>query len=388
MKITGVETFHVKPRWIFVKVTTDEGIIGWGECDLEGYNLVTAAAVDSLKDIIIGQDPRNIEYLYKVMYASGFYRAGGAVYSAISGIEQALWDIKGKWLNVPVWQLLGGKSRDRIRMYAHICGNIDYTERDEQECRDLLVENAKIKVKKGFKSLKTPFLCPYRHIETPAMVTRFVERIAKIREAIGDDIDLAVDFHGRVSPAMAPWLCRELEPYGLMFIEEPVLPENVDVMAKTARMTTIPIATGERKFTTFEYREVLEKQAATVLQPDVCHAGGISQVMKIAAMGENYYCSLAPHNPLGPLALAACLQIDTVIPNFTAQEHPTMEEGWDLGAVYLKKPFEIVDGYIEIPQGPGLGVEVDEDGIKENSYDGRWGTPTAFFKDDNSFAQW
>ena len=163
MKITGVETFHVKPRWIFVKVTTDEGIIGWGECDLEGYNLVTAAAVDSLKDIIIGQDPRNIEYLYKVMYASGFYRAGGAVYSAISGIEQALWDIKGKWLNVPVWQLLGGKSRDRIRMYAHICGNIDYTERDEQECRDLLVENAKIKVKKGFKSLKTPFLCPYRH---------------------------------------------------------------------------------------------------------------------------------------------------------------------------------------------------------------------------------
>lgn len=167
-----------------------------------------------------------------------------------------------------------------------------------------------------------------------------------------------------------------------------MLPENVDVMAKIARMTTIPIATGERKFTTFEYREVLEKQAATVLQPDVCHAGGISQVMKIAAMGENYYCSLAPHNPLGPLALAACLQIDTVIPNFTAQEHPTMEEGWDLGAVYLKKPFEIVDGYIEIPQGPGLGVEVDEDGIKENSYDGRWGTPTAFFKDDNSFAQW
>ena len=252
MKITKVETFHVKPRWIFVKVSTDEGIIGWGEADLEGRNLVTAAAVDSLKDMIIGEDPRNIEYLYKLMYAGGFYRGGAAVYSAISGIEQALWDIKGKWLNVPVWQLLGGKSRDRIRMYAHIFGNVDYTDMEERECRDLLVEHAKKKVARGFKSLKTPFICPYRHIETPAMVTRFVERIAEIREAIGDDIDLAVDFHGRVSAAMAPWLCKELEPYGLMFVEEPVLPENVDAMARVARMTTIPIATGERKFTTFE----------------------------------------------------------------------------------------------------------------------------------------
>lgn len=147
MKITKVETFHVKPRWIFVKVSTDEGIIGWGEADLEGRNLVTAAAVDSLKDMIIGEDPRNIEYLYKLMYAGGFYRGGAAVYSAISGIEQALWDIKGKWLNVPVWQLLGGKSRDRIRMYAHIFGNVDYTDMEERECRDLLVEHAKKKLR-------------------------------------------------------------------------------------------------------------------------------------------------------------------------------------------------------------------------------------------------
>ena len=388
MKITKVETFHVKPRWIFVKVSTDEGIIGWGEADLEGRNLVTAAAVDSLKDMIIGEDPRNIEYLYKLMYAGGFYRGGAAVYSAISGIEQALWDIKGKWLNVPVWQLLGGKSRDRIRMYAHIFGNVDYTDMEERECRDLLVEHAKKKVARGFKSLKTPFICPYRHIETPAMVTRFVERIAEIREAFGDDIDLAVDFHGRVSAAMAPWLCKELEPYGLMFVEEPVLPENVDAMARVARMTTIPIATGERKFTTFEFREILEKQAANVLQPDLCHAGGISQVMKIAAMGETYYCSMAPHNPLGPLALAACLQVDTVIPNFTAQEHPSFEDGWDLGGPYLKKPFEIVDGYITVPEGPGMGIEIDEAGIKENQIDGRWETPRVMFADDHSFGEW
>lgn len=388
MKITDIETFQVRPRWIFVKVSTDEGISGWGECDLEGRNLVTAAAVDSFKDTLIGQDPRNIEYLYQLMYAGAFYRGGAVIYSAISGIEQALWDIKGKWLNVPIWQLLGGKSRNRIRMYAHICGDIDLVWQDERECRNLLVEHAKKKVEKGFKSLKTPFICPYRHIETPAMVTRFVERIAEIREAIGDDIDLAVDFHGRVSAAMAPWLCRELEPYGLMFVEEPVLPENVDVMAKIARQTTIPIATGERKFTTFEFRDVLEKQAATVLQPDVCHAGGISQVMKIAAMGANYYCSIAPHNPLGPIALAACLQVDTVIPNFTAQEHPSMENGWDIGGPYLKKAFEIKDGYIDIPQGPGLGIEVDEAGIKENSYDGRWETPSISFVDDNSFGQW
>ncbi len=388
MKIINVETFHVKPRWIFVKVSTDEGICGWGECDLEGRNLVTAAAVDSLKDMLIGEDPRNIEYLYKLMYAGGFYRGGAAVYSAISGIEQALWDIKGKWLNVPVWQLLGGKSRDRIRMYAHIFGNVDYSDMDERECRDLLVEHAKKKVQKGFKSLKTPFICPYRFIETPAMVTRFVDRIREIREAIGDDVDLAVDFHGRVSSAMAPWLCKELEPFGLMFVEEPVLPENVDAMARVARMTTIPIATGERKFTTFDFKDILEKQAATVLQPDLCHAGGISQVMKIAAMGETYFCSMAPHNPLGPLALAACIQVDTVITNFIAQEHPSFEDGWDLGGPYLKKPFEIVDGYIKVPEGPGMGIEINEDSLKEFAYDGRWETPRVSFKDDNSFGEW
>lgn len=388
MKIAKVETFHVRPRWIFVKITTDNGFEGWGECDLEGRNLVTAAAVDSMKDILIGQDPRNIEFLYKQMYAGSFYRGGGAIYSAISGIEQALWDIKGKWLDVPVWQLLGGKSRDRVRMYAHIASGIDYKDQDESEARQILIEGAKDKLEKGFKSLKTPYICPARHIDTPAMVSRFTERIAAIREVIGDDIDLAVDFHGRVSPAMAPWLCRELEPYGLMFIEEPVLPENVDTMAKVARMTTIPIATGERKFTTFEFREVLEKQAANVLQPDVCHAGGISQLMKIASMGENYYCSVAPHNPLGPVALAACLQIDTVITNFTAQEHPTLDNGWDLGGPYLKKPFEIKEGYMDIPMGPGLGIEVDEDGIRENAYDGRWDSPKLFLPEDNSFADW
>lgn len=388
MRITSVETFHVKPRWIFVKVSTDEGICGWGECDLEGRNLVTAAAVDALKDMIVGKDPRNIEYLYKLMYAGAFYRGGAAIFSGISGIEQALWDIKGKWLNVPVWQLLGGKSRDRIRMYAHIVGNIDYTDLDENECRRLLVENAKLKVGKGIKSLKTPFICPYRYIETPDMVDRFVERIALVREAIGKKIDLAVDFHGRVSPAMSPWLCKELEQFGLMFVEEPVLPENVDEMALVAQKTIIPIATGERKFTTFDFREILEKHAAYVLQPDVCHTGGISQVMKIAAMGETYLCTIAPHNPLGPLALAACLQVDTVINDFLAQEFPSFENGWDLGGPYLKQPFEIKDGYIEVSDKPGMGIEVDEVAVRDNQYDGRWEIPRVSFRDDNSLGEW
>lgn len=173
-----------------------------------------------------------------------------------------------------------------------------------------------------------------------------------------------------------------------MFVEEPVLPENVDAMARVARMTTIPIATGERKFTTFDFKDILEKQAATVLQPDLCHAGGISQVMKIAAMGETYFCSMAPHNPLGPLALAACIQVDTVITNFIAQEHPSFEDGWDLGGPYLKKPFEIVDGYIKVPEGPGMGIEINEDSLKEFAYDGRWETPRVSFKDDNSFGEW
>lgn len=383
MKITGIEKFYIKPRWMLVKVSTDEGITGWGEPTLEGRSTVVGEAIDVLAELIMGQDPGNIEMLYNMMYRGAFYRGGAVMYSAISGIEQALWDIKGKKLGVPVWQLLGGKCRDRIRMYAHL---LPFNDDPAEE--DIRYWAAK-RLADGFTALKTSMLTPpIRHIDTLATIRKIVRRMEVLRDAVGEEIDFAIDFHGRISPAMAPVLCRELEPLFPMFIEEPVLPENVDAMAKIAQMTTIPIASGERLFTTYGYRELIEKQAVSVVQPDVCHCGGILQTFKIAAMAQNYYMSVAPHNPLGPVALAACLQIDTCIPNFVAQEHPTHMERLDLGEGLFRQPFVIRDGYIDVPQGPGLGFEIDEAYLKEILYDGRWSSPVLFFKDDGSMGEW
>lgn len=382
MKITKLETFHVKPRWLFLKISTDEGICGWGEATLEGKSTVVEEAVHVFGRMIIGEDPFNIEHLWQVMYRGSFYRGGPVICSAISGIEQALWDIKGKALGVPVWQLLGGKCRDRIRMYAHITPNVENPSIEE------VTKWAKKRVEQGFTALKTPMMTPVRHIDTMARVEKYVEKFAAIRETVGKDVDIAIDFHGRVSPAMAQILCRELERYYPMFVEEPVLPENVDAMVRIAQSTTIPIATGERLFTTWGFREVIEKQAAQVLQPDLSHCGGILQTFKIAAMGMNYYCSVAPHNPLGPIALAACLQIDACIPNFLVQEHPTMPDGHDLGNVLFEEPFKIVNGYIEVPQKPGLGFEINEDAVKELAYSGDYVCPIEYHEDDNSLADW
>lgn len=383
MKITNVETFYIKPRWMLVKISTDEGIYGWGEPTLEGKSTIVGEAISVLKELILGQDPMNIEHLYNMMYRGGFYRAGAVIYSAISGIEQALWDIKGKVLGVPVWQLLGGKSRNRIRMYAHL---IPFS--DDPSDDDIKIWAEK-RIEAGFTALKTSMLTPpIRHIDTVKTIKKIIHRMEILRNYIGDDIDFAIDFHGRISPAMAQILCRELEPFYPMFIEEPVLPENVDAMVKISQNTTIPIAAGERLFTTYGFREIIEKQAVNVVQPDVCHCGGIMQAFKIAAMAQNYYMNVALHNPLGPVALASCLQVDTVIQNFTAQEHPTQAEKFDLGVGILKEPFEIVDGYISVPEKPGLGIEVDEEGLKHIQYDGRWSNPIFYFGDDHSMGEW
>ncbi len=383
MKITEIKTYYIKPRWMLVKVSTDEGIDGWGEPTMEGKSTVVGAAIEVLKDVIIGQNPMDIELLYNMMYRGGFYRAGAVIYSAISGIEQALWDIKGKILGIPVWQMLGGKSRDKIRMYAHLIPFSDDPTDDE------IRKWADKRIQDGFTALKTSMLTPpVRHIETAKTIKHIIHKIGVLRECVGEDIDFAVDFHGRISPAMAPILCRELEQYYPMFIEEPVLPENVDAMVKVASCTTIPIAAGERLFTTYGFRELIEKQAVHIVQPDICHCGGIMQTLKIAAMAQNYYMNVAPHNPLGPVALAASLQIDTTISNFTAQEHPTQEEHLDLGVGLFKEPFEIKDGYIDVPQKPGLGFEIDEEGLKKFQYDGKWTNPIFYFEDDHSMGEW
>jgi galactonate dehydratase len=371
MKITKLETFYVKPRWLFLKVHTDEGVVGWGEPVVEGRSQTVAAAVGEIGRYLIGQDPRRIEHHWQAIYRGQFYRGGPVLVSALSGIEQALWDIVGKWLGQPVYQLLGGATRDRIRMYGWLHGDTygDY------------IESAKVGVQSGFTAFKVGITGAMQMVDTPAVVDANVERFAVIREAVGPEVDVGIDFHGRVSPAMAVRLAKALEPYQPMFIEEPVLPENVDAMVTVARSTTIPIATGERLFSKWGFREVLEKQAAVIMQPDLSHAGGILECKKIAAMAECYYAAVAPHCPLGPIALAACLQLDACIPNFLVQEHVTLGEG------YLKEPFQIVAGHIPLPTKPGLGIEVDEEALVDKLYDGSWETPR-FWHMDGSVADW
>jgi galactonate dehydratase len=372
MKITKLELIHVKPRWLFLKMHTDEGITGLGEPIVEGRARTVETAVRELESYLIGQDPRRIEHHWQVMYRGTFYRGGPVLTSAISGVEQAMWDILGKWLGQPVWQLLGGKCRERVRVYAH-CGPEDIREA-EALARSLVAQ--------GFTALKTSIDAPVRTIDTKAYIDTQVQRIQAIRRAIPSNVDLAVDFHGRVGPAMAIRLAHALEDCHLLFIEEPVLPENVDALVTVARSTTIPIATGERLFTRWGFRQVLEKQAAAILQPDLCHAGGILEVKKIAAMAETYYAAIAPHNPLGPISLAAGLQVDACTPNFLCQEQVSLGEG------YLKEPFVLRDGYLDVPTGPGLGIELDEEAIAGKIYDGAWDTPRLFHSDDESFGEW
>ncbi|MGC9468542.1 MAG: galactonate dehydratase [Anaerolineae bacterium] len=371
MKITQLETTFVKPRWLFLKIHTDEGVVGLGEPVVEGRAQTVAAAVHEIGRYLIGQDPRRIEHHWQAIYRGQFYRGGPVLTSALSGIEQALWDITGKWLGVPVYQLLGGRTRDRIRMYGWLGGETygDY------------IESAKVSAQQGFTALKMGVLGAMNIVDTPAVVEANVERFAGVREAVGKEVDIGIDFHGRVSPAMAVRLAQALEPYEPMFIEEPVLPDNVDTLARVAQSTTIPIATGERLFTKWGFREVLEKQAAAILQPDLSHAGGILESKKIAAMGETYFAAVAPHCPLGPIALAACLQLDACIPNFLVQEHVTLGKG------YLREPFEIKDGYIDVPTGPGLGIELDEDALVDKINDGSWETPRLWHA-DGSVADW
>ena len=367
MKITKLETFLVKPRWLFLKIHTDEGLVGLGEPILEGRALTCARAVDELAPYLIGKDPTRVVHHWQAMYRHAFYRGGPLLTSALSGVEQALWDLAGKALGVPVYKLFGGPTRDRIRMYKH-AGD---------------AATIKMWMDKGFTAFKTGVHKdhPARIVETKAFVNQAVEYFAGLRAAAGPEADIAVDFHGAISPQTAKLLIKGLEPYQPMFIEEPVQCQNVDVLADIARSTHLPIATGERVFTKWGFREILEKGAASILQPDLCHAGGIHEVHIIAGMAEAYYAAIAPHNPLGPISLAACIQLDATIPNFIAQEHTTLGEG------YLKQPFVARDGFVDLPTGPGLGIELDEDAL-EDKIDHDWCNHESYLADDGSVVDW
>jgi galactonate dehydratase len=368
LKITKVETFLVKPRWLFLKIHTNAGITGLGEPITEGRALTCAQAVKEVEPYLIGKDPRPVAHHWQAIYRHAFYRGGPILTSVLSGIDMALWDIKGKALGVPVYELLGGPTRKKVRVYSHA--------RTPDKMRD--------DIKLGFTAFKTgpaKRRGVSRYVDTPKDVAYAVERFAELRKTVGDDIDIGIDFHGAISPATAKLLIKGLEPYSPMFVEEIVNCQNHDIMAEIARGTHLPIATGERVFTKWGFREVLEKKAATILQPDLCHAGGITEVRLIAGMAEAYYASIAPHNPLGPISLAAGVQIAASIPNFLIQEQVSLGDG------YLKQPFKVSNGYLDVPAAPGLGIELDENAMATKiGHD--WRNQETYDPDDGSVVDW
>lgn len=369
MKITSLETIIVQPRWVFLKIHTDEGLIGLGEPTLENRAETIVTAIKELEPYLIGKDPTQVVHHWQAMYKHAFYRGGPVLTSALSGVEHALWDLAGKAVGLPVYQLLGGPVRDRIKVYAHCRG----------ATVDELIADARTKVAQGFLALKTVLTGgrPARMIETPAFVDRVVARIGALRDAVGRDVDIAIDFHGAISPQTAGILIKALEEFQPLFFEEVVQCQNVDVMADLARKTHIPLATGERLFTKWAFRELLEKGAASILQPDLSHAGGIFETRLIAGMAEAYYAAVAPHCPLGPISLAAGLQLDATIPNFLAQEQVHLGEG------YLTEPFVVQDGYIPLPTRPGLGIELDDLAVAAK-IGPAWRHPGLFHPDDGA----
>jgi len=382
MKISRLTTFTVPPRWLFLKVETDEGITGWGEPVVEGRAATVAAAVDELSDYLIGADPLRIEDHWQVMRRGGFYRGGPILMSAIAGIDQALWDIKGKWHGAAVAELMGGAVRDRIRVYQWIGGD-----RPAE-----IAGAAKAAAAAGFSAVKMLASAEMQIVDTWAKMAAVIENVAAARSAVGPGVDIAVDFHGRVHKPVAKVLLKELETFKLMFIEEPVRSEEVDAFLPQLAATATPIALGERLYSRWDFKSVITSGAVDIIQPDPSHAGGITETRKIATMAEAYDVAVALHCPLGPIALAACLQLDACTYNAFIQEQSLgihYNAGNDL-LDYIKNPevFKYEDGMVMIPQGPGLGIEVNEDKVREMAQVGhRWRNPV-WRHADGSVAEW
>ncbi|MCP5411786.1 MAG: galactonate dehydratase [Alphaproteobacteria bacterium] len=382
MKITRLTTFAVPPRWLFLKIETDAGICGWGEPVLEGRADTVAACVAELADYLVGKDPGAIEDHWTVLYRGGFYRGGGIHMSALAGIDQALWDIKGKALGQPVHALLGGPVRHRMRVYHWVGGDRPSD----------IVAGAKAAAAKGFTAIKMLATEELAYIDSHARLDAVLERVAAVRAAMGPGFGIGVDFHGRLHRPMAKVLAREIEQYRLMFIEEPVLSEHVEALKEIKAQTATPIALGERLYSRWDFKTILQGGLADVIQPDPSHSGGITETRKIAAMAEAYDVALALHCPLGPIALATCLQLDAVCHNAAIQEQSIgmhYNKDADIPA-YLADPsvFAATDGFMEIPRGPGLGLNIDEDAVMAGAKAGhRWRNPV-WRHADGSFAEW
>lgn len=381
MIITKLNVYKIKPRWIFVKVTTDEGISGWGECISGTRTETVCQCIQEAGKLIIGRNPLEIEDIWQCLYRY-FFRGGPVHMTTLSGIEMALWDIKGKYYHMPVYEFLGGKARSRIKVYSWIGGD-----------RPTDVAQAALdKQKQGFTAIKMNACEEMHYIDTYKKVEEVITRIASIRDAVGNEMEIGIDFHGRVHKAMAKVLIHALEPYHPMFIEEPVLPENGEALKIIAQHTSIPIATGERLCTRWGFKEIIREGVVDIIQPDVSLTGGIFETRKIAAMAEAFDIAVAPHAPYGPIALAATLQIDACTQNVFIQEQSLgihYNQGFDLlDFVENKEIFEYKDGYVDIPKGDGLGLKLDEEMIEKVAMEGLEWTNPRWRNYDGTLSEW
>jgi galactonate dehydratase len=379
VKIERIETFYVPPRWLFVRIEAQGGHVGWGEASLEGYAEAVDGVFEALRDRFIGHDARRIEDIWQVAYRGGFYRGGPVLMSALSGLDQALWDLKGRAVGLPAWQMLGGQVRDKVRAYAWIGGDRPHE----------AAAAAAARRDQGFSAVKMNATAELDFLGTPKLLAEVVERVQAVQ---AEGMDVGLDFHGRVHKPMAKQLAKLLEPLGLLFIEEPLLSENPEGIARIAQLVGTPIALGERLYSRWEFKPFLQAGTVDIIQPDLSHAGGLSECRRIAAMAEAFDVAVAPHCPLGPLALAACLQLAACSPNVVLQEMSLgihYNVGHDLLS-FVTNPEVLtpIDGFLPIPQGPGLGVSIDEDGVrKAHEERHRWRNPVWRYR-DGSFAEW
>lgn len=381
MKIVSYEMFEVPPRWLFLKVTTDTGIIGWGEPVVEGrVQTVRAAVTELMENYLLEKDPLRIEDHWQAMYRGGFYRGGPILMSAIAGIDQALWDIKGQYYGAPIYELLGGQTRDRIRVYQWAGGD---------HPSDVAVE-AESLVDSGYSAVKMDATERLEYIATPKDLEQIIDRVAHVREAVGDDVDICIDFRGRISKATAKRLMSKLDEYEPAFIEEPTSPEHTNLLPAIENHSTTPIATGERLYTRWDCRPLFERGAVDVIQPVVSHAGGISELLRIASLAETYDVTVAPNCPLGPIAVAASMQVCMRIPNLFIQDHGSNLQTNTAPHTYLENPevFDVENGYVTPSENPGLGITIDEEQVREMAeLDIDWTSPL-FRHPDGSVAGW
>lgn len=382
VRIARLETFRVPPRWLFLRLETHDGIVGWGEPIVEGRTATVEAAVHELGTYLLQQPARGIEDVWQLLTRGGFYRGGPILSSAVAGIDQALWDIQGKRLGVPVHELLGGPVRDRIRVYTWIAGDRP----------DDVRESIRARLAQGYTAVKMNLTAEAAWMESPAFTTDVLGRLSAARDELGEHNELLLDLHGRLSPAMARRLLPLLEQFQPLFVEEPVVPELAEVaLAGLAASATVPIAMGERFYSRAEFKRLLDA-GVLVVQPDLSHAGGISEVRRIATLAETYGAALAPHCPLGPIALAASIQVDAASPNFLIQESSIgihYNQGADVGDYLLDRDLvTVTDGHLQVPDGPGLGITVDEDAVRQAADPQlAWRAPVWHHR-DGSLAEW